>query len=711
MSEKASDSPLPRQRRQMAWLTVAAILIVVLVCLASALAGDSVRRAAERQALGRADLAVDAAAQQSLRMLETVDTLITEAQLAMRLRDSGEAVAAAAVEIELQRAIASSAIGVTDVRVVDRDNMLRWSSHPHFEVQRVAAPGLDPAQRDRLQLHATPLPGPPGADVPADARGTLCFGRVLADDAGAFRGFVIVTLDPMVLSARMARREFGPAGQARLVQLQQGMVVADSDPAPDLQTAPPHVDGVELAQLQGAAAGAALLRPAPGRPGRLIAFRRLLAPGELAVEVALDEATELGTANRQRTMIYAAAASFALICLGALIARALLLRRRAARATLAAAWRQVGAVKAVRAELEQLLVSLPVAAYQCRVGPDGQYVRRYVSPMMGHMTGWPMHALSDAAQWEDKLEGGSPARLAGFFASVLHDGEGLIEYRMRRPDGGWTWLRERARVVARVPDGSGEVIGIVADVTAEGELALQAAMTSKLAMLGELASGLAHELNQPMTVIGLAADRARDALDQAPADAAAACRALDTIAGQATRGGEIIEQLRLFGRGDAAPAGPVRLHAALSGAMILAEGPLRDARIALTLAVPETLAAVLGRRVQIEQVLVNLCLNARDALAARPEGCRRLTIAAEAEDDLVRLRISDTGGGIPPGVMARLFDPFVTSKPPGAGSGLGLSICKRLMRDMDGEIAARNTASGAVFTLTFRRAPQDVVVG
>ena len=387
------------------------------------------------------------------------------------------------------------------------------------------------------------------------------------------------------------------------------------------------------------------------------------------------------------------------------------LRRRYAREALAAAWRQVSAVKAVRAELEQLLISLPVAAYQARVTTGrGGYERRYVSPMLAHMTGWPMAALADAAQWESRLEEGAAGRLAGFFASVLHDGEGMVEYRMRRPDGGWIWLRERARVAARLPNGGGEVIGTIADMSAEGELALQAAMTSKLAMLGEMASGMAHELNQPMTVIGLAADRARDVLAAEPPDMAAAHRALATITAQSGRCGEIIDQLRLFGRADAAPVGPVHLREAVAGALVLAEGPLRDADVTLRVDLPDGLAPVLGRLVQVEQVLVNLCMNARDALRSQPEDRRELTIAAEAEGERVRLRVSDTGGGIAAAVMSRLFHPFITSKQAGMGSGLGLSICQRLMREMNGDIAARNADGGAVFTLTFQAAMQGAPV-
>ena len=410
-------------------------------------------------------------------------------------------------------------------------------------------------------------------------RGTLQFARAIADDAGHFQGFAIVAMDPLVLSARLARQDLGVGAMAMLVQLPQGQVLADSAAAGGFfDRSPCSRAGAGIAG--GGGRGACAVAGDVWRAGRVCRVSTPVsrcdagrgeapAGGALAVEVSLDAASELRASNRQRAIILAAAGGFALLCVLVLMWRAMALRRRRAQDALAAAWRQVDAVKAVRAELEQLLISLPVAAYQARVTPDGQYRRRYVSPMLAHMTGWPMDALADAAQWERKLEDGPHGRLTGFFASVLHDGEGMVEYRMRRPDGGWIWLRERARVAARVPDGGGEVIGTIADMSAEGELALQAAMTSKLAMLGEMASGMAHELNQPMTVIGLAADRVRDALAADPAEQATAHRALDMITAQSARCGEIIDQLRLFGRADAAPVGPVDLREAVAGAWCL----------------------------------------------------------------------------------------------------------------------------------------------
>jgi signal transduction histidine kinase len=380
------------------------------------------------------------------------------------------------------------------------------------------------------------------------------------------------------------------------------------------------------------------------------------------------------------------------------------LHRREAREALTAARLRIAAAEAARSELEALLAGLPVAAYQGRLAPDGEYTRHYLSANITAITGWPPTDLAVPGDWEARMEGAAAGSIAAFFRNVLHDGSGAKEYRLRRPDGGVRWLSECARIAVRLPDGGSEVVGTIADVTAERELAAQAAMTSKLSMLGEMASGMAHELIQPVTAISLGAELATLVLQRLPTDVAAIARTLETITTQSRRAGEIIDQLRLFGRADQGPSGPVRLEAAVQGALALVAGLLRDASIEATIELAADLPPVFGRVVPTEQVLVNLCLNARDALLTRPAGQRRLLISAEAEGNEVRVRVADTGGGLPPAVLARLFEPFVTTKPAGAGTGLGLSICLRLMRSFGGDITARNTDAGAVFLLTFRAA-------
>jgi C4-dicarboxylate-specific signal transduction histidine kinase len=104
--------------------------------------------------------------------------------------------------------------------------------------------------------------------------------------------------------------------------------------------------------------------------------------------------------------------------------------------------------------------------------------------------------------------------------------------------------------------------------------------------------------------------------------------------------------------------------------------------------------------VEVEQVLVNLLLNARDALAER--GNRRVEIRAAGREDKVVLTVADTGGGIPPPIISRIFDPFFTTKPAGKGTGLGLAISQKTMIAIGGSIAVRNTETGAEFTLVFQ---------
>ena len=285
--------------------------------------------------------------------------------------------------------------------------------------------------------------------------------------------------------------------------------------------------------------------------------------------------------------------------------------------------------------------------------------------------------------WETRIDGAAPGSVAAFFHRVLHHGSGTIEHRLRAPRAASPGSSERARVAVRLSDGSAEVVGTIADVTTEREsLAAQAAMTFET--IGAGGDGLRHGarvLNQPLTSISLSAERAELALQGIPIDRQTIARTLlKSSRGRALRAGEIVDQLRRFGRADQGPPGPVRLEVALQGALALAAGPLRDASITPRIDVAADLPPVLGRQVPIEQVFLNLCMNARDAMATRPAEARRLTITARAEGGHVRVGIADTGGGVPPAVMARLFDPFFTTKPAGSGTGLGLSICLRLMR-------------------------------
>ena len=145
--------------------------------------------------------------------------------------------------------------------------------------------------------------------------------------------------------------------------------------------------------------------------------------------------------------------------------------------------------------------------------------------------------------------------------------------------------------------------------------------------------------------------------------------------------------------------------AAAAGALALVNSHLSNDGIAVRTSLPQDLPPVLGRLVLLENVLVNLCVNARDAMRGLDADKRIPRIeAVELPRGRVELRVTDQGGGIPAHVMPRLFEPFFTKKPPGEGTGLGLSVSRGMMQAMDGGISVTNTGTGACFVLNPRGA-------
>ncbi len=221
----------------------------------------------------------------------------------------------------------------------------------------------------------------------------------------------------------------------------------------------------------------------------------------------------------------------------------------------------------------------------------------------------------------------------------------------------------------------------------------------RLATVGEMAATVAHELSQPLQVIDLACQAARDELTEAaergrPGNPQFLSAKLERISNQVERAARIVGELRAFVRGTGAgddPA-PFRIADAMRGAVDLTSHGLQQQQASLSVSLPDELPAVLGDVAKLEQVLVNLINNARDA------GGRAISVAASAVEregrSLVRIAVEDSGPGIAPEVLPRLFVGFVTTKARGKGTGLGLRICRRIVEEMGGSISAGNRAEG-----------------
>jgi C4-dicarboxylate-specific signal transduction histidine kinase len=361
------------------------------------------------------------------------------------------------------------------------------------------------------------------------------------------------------------------------------------------------------------------------------------------------------------------------------------------------------ALRTGRAEVERLHGGLPAIIFLREVLPDGKKPLLYRAGDFETVTGWPAATFSDVERvqpWGDLSKDDYHA----FFERVVREGTGTIEFRMRQPDGSWRTLRSRARVLAHRQDGACEIVGYILDVSAEREAQARAMSVARLASLGEMAGGLAHEMKQPLQGISLAAEMGQIAA--AKGDAVGVDARFEQIVEQAQRTAEMIDHLRRFARGaeEAALPQAVPLTVVVEGALGLARSALRDALIKIEVDLGDPPPVVRGQEVLLVRVLSNLLLNARDALATLPAGApRRIRIAAApGAEGAVRLTVADTGGGVAPEVMPRLFEPFVTTKDLKTGTGLGLSICHSLVTGMGGSIDAHNDAEGAVFMITLQ---------
>ncbi|MGR2740658.1 sensor histidine kinase [Billgrantia sp. Q4P2] len=221
---------------------------------------------------------------------------------------------------------------------------------------------------------------------------------------------------------------------------------------------------------------------------------------------------------------------------------------------------------------------------------------------------------------------------------------------------------------------------------------------AKLAVLGQLAAGINHELNQPLAAIRAYAENARAFLERQRLEAADAN--LAQVVELTERMAEISAQLRQFSRKSDSSLTAVSVQACFGYALRLYQNRLRDVEVVRCW---DDEVWVHADLVRLEQVLVNLIGNALQAMAESP--APKLILTIEAERAQVRISVTDTGPGIPEPHLSRIFEPFFTTKSPGSGLGLGLSISARIIKDLGGSIAATNhPGAGARFIITL---PQE----
>ena len=246
----------------------------------------------------------------------------------------------------------------------------------------------------------------------------------------------------------------------------------------------------------------------------------------------------------------------------------------------------------------------------------------------------------------------------------------------------------------------------------------------RLATLGEVAAGIAHEMNQPLAAIAMAAENGLRLLNQAGRVEAKLTRIVE----HAHRLSQITDAVCLFGRTDGHAAWEASVQQVLMNVRVLVKPRLLAAGAALNVEAPDDLPLIKGSPVALEQALMNLVANSCDAYgsaagagegdatrgdAAKGDAARAapvVRIVVRADADQVRITVADRAGGIPADLMDRIFNPFFTTKPPGKGTGLGLSVTYARITEMGGRITVRNRDGGAVFEILMPAIPDKARV-
>jgi len=229
-----------------------------------------------------------------------------------------------------------------------------------------------------------------------------------------------------------------------------------------------------------------------------------------------------------------------------------------------------------------------------------------------------------------------------------------------------------------------------------------------MATLGEMATGVAHELNQPLTVMKTASSFLMKKVgkkESIPDEVLfTLAKEIDSHVDRATK---IINHMRQFGRKSDMTLEKIQINRVLESAFEIFSQQLKVRGIKVVWETQENLPKIMADADRLEQVIINLLINARDAIEERCEkegqkSCeKRITIKTQLENELVAIIIKDTGTGIPASISEKIFEPFFTTKKVGQGTGLGLSISYGIIQDCKGIIKAIPSDEGACFVIKF----------
>jgi C4-dicarboxylate-specific signal transduction histidine kinase len=228
---------------------------------------------------------------------------------------------------------------------------------------------------------------------------------------------------------------------------------------------------------------------------------------------------------------------------------------------------------------------------------------------------------------------------------------------------------------------------------------MELAHANRVATMGQLSASIAHEVSQPIAGTITNAQTALRLLDAEPLNTDGFRRALERIVRDGNRAGEVVDRVRALVKKAPPRKGALDVNEAILEIVRLTQGEVAKHGVSAQTQLANDLAHVDGDRVQLQQVMLNLIINAAEAMSAAPEGSRHLMIStARTGSHDVLVAVQDSGPGIDPANLAGIFGAFYTTKPDGLG--MGLSICRAIIEAHGGQLWATNEPEGALFRFT-----------
>ncbi len=375
--------------------------------------------------------------------------------------------------------------------------------------------------------------------------------------------------------------------------------------------------------------------------------------------------------------------------------------------------RAAAELAAAHQKLQHVLANSPAVIYALHVeGPAVKLVS--VTENVQQMTGFSVEEAQQPDWWAANVHPEDRARMsAGGDVGFLLEKQRCDEYRFATKGGKFIWVRDERRLVGDPANGPVEVIGSWTDITARKNLEAQFLHAQRLECLGQLAAGVAHDLNNILAPILMTAPLLRGEL---PPDFLE--QSVNLIESAAWRGAQVVKQLLTLGNSMEGQRGPMQLRHLIMEMIKMMKGTFPK-NIILNQRVAGDLWVITGDVTQLHQVLLNLCVNARDAM---PQG-GAITVSAQnvtleqapashseaRPGPYLHLQVKDTGSGIPRDIRERIFEPFFTTKGQGKGTGLGLATVMSIVRAHGGFIEVESeVGKGTEFNVHLPATPDAV---